>query len=72
VGDGFQLRTILEGKNILGKSPKKWWVTTPMNVHYANGNRDMMNFINDYTRMCWVYLLKIKSEAFEAFKSFHT
>ena len=23
------------------------------------------------TRMCWVYLLKNKSEAFETFKNFH-
>jgi transposase InsO family protein len=30
-----------------------------------------MNFIDDYTRMCWVYLLKDKSQAFETFKFFH-
>jgi hypothetical protein len=30
-----------------------------------------MTFIDDYTRMCWVYLLKDKSQAFETFKNFH-
>ena len=31
----------------------------------------MMTFINDYTILCWVYLLKNKSKAFETFKDFH-
>jgi len=31
----------------------------------------MMTFIYDYTKMCWVYLLKNKFEAFETFKTFH-
>ena len=30
-----------------------------------------MTFIDDYSRMCWVYLLKTKSEAFQTFKNFH-
>ena len=30
-----------------------------------------MTFIDDYTRMCWVYLLKNKSDAFQTFKNFH-
>lgn len=30
-----------------------------------------MTFIDDYTRMCWVYLLKQKFEAIETFKNFH-
>ena len=44
----------------------------PMHVPYANGNQYMMTFIDDYTRMCWVYLLKNKSDAFQTFKNFHT
>jgi len=40
-------------------------------VPYENGNKYMTTFIDDYTRMCWVYLLKNKSEAFETFKNFH-
>lgn len=31
----------------------------------------IMTFIDDYTRMCWVYLLKDKSQAFDTFKNFH-
>jgi transposase InsO family protein len=43
----------------------------PMPVPSANGNKYIMSFIDDYTRMCWVYLLKDKSQAFETFKIFH-
>ena len=42
----------------------------PMPIPSTNGNRCIMNFIYDYTRMCWVYLLKDKSQAFETFKNF--
>ena len=41
----------------------------PMPVPSANGNKYIMTFIDDY--MCWVYLLKDKSQAFETFKFFH-
>ena len=30
-----------------------------------------MNFIDDFTRMCWVYLLKSKYQAFDTFRNFH-
>ena len=40
-------------------------------VPSANGNKYIMTFIDDYTKMCWVYLLKDKSQAFETFKNFH-
>ena len=36
----------------------------------ANGNKYIMTFIDDYTRMCWVYLLNKKSQAFDTFKNF--
>ena len=36
----------------------------PMPVAFANDNKYIMSFINDYTRMSWVYLLKHKFEAF--------
>ena len=42
-----------------------------MYVPFVNGNKYMMEFIDDYTIMCWVYLLKINSDAFETFKNFH-
>ena len=31
----------------------------------------MMTFVGDYTRMCFVYLLKDESQSFETFKNFH-
>jgi hypothetical protein len=42
-----------------------------MLVPYAFGNKYIMTFIDDYMNMCWVYLLKHKSQAFETFKNFH-
>jgi hypothetical protein len=30
-----------------------------------------MTFIDHYTRMCWVYLLKEKCQAFDTLKFFH-
>ena len=42
-----------------------------MRVPSTNGNRYIMTFIYDYTRMCWVYLLKEKLQSFETFKNFH-
>ena len=41
-----------------------------MPVASANGNK-YLTFIDDYTRMCWIYLLKNKSDAFQTFKNFH-
>jgi hypothetical protein len=43
----------------------------PMPVAYDFGNKYIMNFIDDYTGMCCVYLLKHKYQAFETFKNFH-
>ena len=43
----------------------------PMPIPSANGNKYTITFIDDYTRMCWVYLLKNKSDAFQKFKNFH-
>jgi hypothetical protein len=43
----------------------------PVIVPYAFGNKCIMTFIDNYTRMYWVYLLKHKSQAFETFKNFH-
>ena len=47
------------------------YLCRPMPIPSANGNKYLMNFIDDYTRMCWVYLLKVKSEAFDTFRNFH-
>jgi hypothetical protein len=43
----------------------------PMFVPSANGNKYIISFIDNYTKMCWVYLLKDKSQDFETFKIFH-
>jgi hypothetical protein len=43
----------------------------PMPIPSANGYKYIMTFIDDYTKMCWVYLLRDKSKAFETFKNFH-
>ena len=42
-----------------------------MPVPSTNGNNYIMTFIDDFMRMCWVYLLKAKSQAFDTFKNFH-
>ena len=42
-----------------------------MPVATANGNKYVLMFIYDYSRMCWVYLLKNKSQVFDVFKNFH-
>jgi hypothetical protein len=42
-----------------------------MLFEYSFGNKYIRNFIDDYTKMCWVDLLKQKSQAFETFKNFH-
>ena len=42
-----------------------------MPIPSANGNKYLMTFVDDYSRMCWVYLLKTKFEAFQTFKNFH-
>lgn len=43
----------------------------PMPVATANENRFVLEFIDDYSRMCWVYLLKNKSQVFDVFKKIH-
>lgn len=45
-------------------------VCGPMQNASMNGNRYLLTFIDDFTRMVWVYFLKAKSEVFETFKKF--
>ena len=47
-----------------------WNLCGPMLFASANGNKYMMTFVDDYTRMCWVYILKNKFDAFETLKDF--
>ena len=43
----------------------------PMLIPSKNGNKYIMTFIDDFTRMYWVYLLKEKYQAFVTFINFH-
>ena len=45
------------------------WGPTP--CLYNSGFRWFIIFIDDYTRMTWLYLMKHKHEVFSIFRSFH-
>ncbi|KAM1023461.1 hypothetical protein ACFX2A_045325 [Malus domestica] len=45
-------------------------VCGPMKTTTINGNRYFLTFIYDYSRMCWVYFMRFKSEVFTIFKKF--
>ena len=40
-------------------------------ISTLSGKRWFITFIEDHIRICWVYLLKEKSEAKQVFKFFH-
>ena len=42
----------------------------PMQNESIKGNRYFITFIDDFSRMCWVYFLKNKSDTFNVFKKF--
>ena len=42
-------------------------VSIVMPTTSMNGYRYFMTFIDDYSRFCWIYFLKKKSEVFETF-----
>ena len=45
-------------------------VCGPMQTTTISGNRYFLTFINNYSRMCWVYFMRFKSEVFTVFKKF--
>ncbi|KAI5352997.1 hypothetical protein L3X38_005889 [Prunus dulcis] len=45
-------------------------VCGPMQTVTKAGNRYFLTFIDDCTRMCWIYFLRCKSEVFTVFKRF--
>ncbi|WKA10494.1 hypothetical protein VitviT2T_028060 [Vitis vinifera] len=45
-------------------------VCGPMKTTSLSGNKYFILFIDDYTRMCWVYFIKLKNEVFSVFKQF--
>jgi hypothetical protein len=44
----------------------------PMQTPSLIGSVYFMTFIDDFSRKTWLYLLKLKSEAFEVFKRFNS
>lgn len=42
----------------------------PMRAESLAGSRYFLLFVDDYSRMNWVYFLRYKSETFELFKKF--
>ncbi|GAU17773.1 hypothetical protein TSUD_171610 [Trifolium subterraneum] len=44
----------------------------PINVLSTGGNKYFITFVDEYSRMIWLYHIKSKSEAFEVFKRFKT
>ena len=45
-------------------------VAGPLKTISLNGSRYYIAFIDDYTRMCWVYFLKFKTEVASVFMKF--
>ncbi|KAM1746866.1 hypothetical protein ACFX11_013456 [Malus domestica] len=45
-------------------------VCGPMNTSTQVGNKYFLVFVDDYSRMTWVYFLRQKSEVFSIFKKF--
>lgn len=45
------------------------WGPSPLSI--VSGIRWFVLFVNDCTRMTWLYLLKHKDEVFSVFQSFH-
>jgi len=45
-------------------------VAGPLKTISLNGSRYYIDFIDDYTRMCWVYFLKFKTEVASVFLKF--
>ncbi|KAK2353501.1 putative mitochondrial protein [Trifolium repens] len=44
----------------------------PFDVLSTGGNKYFMTFVDEYSRMIWLYHIKAKSDAFEVFKKFKT
>lgn len=45
-------------------------ICVPLEVLSAGGNKYFITFVDEYTRMTWLYLIKFKSGALEVFKRF--
>lgn len=82
-GEDVVCEICMKGKQNRESIPKKsLWKSTkslqlvhtdicgPISPTSASGKRYIINFIDDYSRKCWTYLLTEKSEAFKFFKEF--
>lgn len=43
--------------------------TWPFEVSILGGSKYFISFIDGHTRMLWLYTIKLKSEAFEVYKT---
>ena len=72
---GKQARVILKKKEYSTSKPLELVHTDlcgPTRTKILQGESYFMLFINDFTRMAWLFFLKEKSEAFNKFKMFKT
>ena len=44
----------------------------PSRVPNLSNTRWFISFIDDYSKLCWIYLIKEKSKTFSIFKQFHS
>lgn len=42
----------------------------PFEVNLFGGNKQFISFLEEFSRMKWIYLIKTKCEALEVFKKF--
>jgi transposase InsO family protein len=70
---GKQMRRSFGKSQYQAKRPLEFIHTDicgPITSGSFSGERYFITFIDDFSRKCWVYFLKVKSEAFEIFKKF--
>lgn len=41
----------------------------PFEVHSLGGNKYFVSFVDEFSRMIWLYLIRTKGEVFDIFKS---
>jgi len=45
-------------------------ICEPIEFPAYSGNRYFITFVDEYSRMLWLYLIKVKSDALEVFQQF--
>jgi len=46
------------------------YICGPIEVPTYSGNRYFITFVDEYSRMLWLYLIKLKSDSLEVFQKF--